>query len=386
MRLEKVTGAALLGLAVGGAMTVGQVAVADACMPPLGQITDTYPSEGAVVAPDVKGWLFGFGAGQEPTIELRDADGQRVEATVLTTHLASFFGVARSLQPAQPLAEGTYTLSATYEHSPQNNVSSLFTVDAEAAWPAPPAPPVLTWYRETFDQAVGNSCEFGDEHHRIKLHPAAGAVAYRVELETEFDTALEIGPMVGRADIEHGITLGDVVCVRAYAIRGDGTESEASERCVPQKCRHYGRDESPGMLGTTDWSLVSEGSCPGEPGEGDDPSGGDVGGDAGFDVGEWPTDDVGPEPGDDVGPEPGDDVGPEPGDDVGDDPQVDAGDSVDAGSGDVGTGSGGDVALGDDGSQQAVSGGGCSSSGSPAGGALSLLVGALGVLVWRRRR
>lgn len=377
MRIESATKAALLGLVAGGAMMVGQVAVADACMPPPGQINGAYPADGEAVAPEVKMWLFGSGAGQLPTIELRDADDEVVETTALTSYLASNFGVAHAVVPDAPLAEGTYTLSAQFESFPQSDFERVIEVDADAAWPAPPAPPALTWYRETYDQSVGNSCEFGDEHHRVMLQPAAGAVAYRLELETEFDTAFEIGPMGGRAEIEHGITLGDVLCVRAYAIRGDGVESEASERCVPQKCRHYELDERPGALGTTDWSLVSEGSCPGDPGEGDEPGGGDVGADAGFDVGEWPDEDAG----DDVGPQPGDDVGEEPG--AG---SVDAGDDPDTGSGDVGQSGSDDAGQSGGDADDAMAGGGCSSTGSPVGGALSLLLGALGMLAWRRRR
>ncbi|RDV39649.1 hypothetical protein DV096_03540 [Bradymonadaceae bacterium TMQ3] len=361
MRSYQVAGAALVGLAVGGAMMVGQVAEADACMPPPGQINEAYPLEGEQVAPEVTMWLFGSGVGQLPTIELRDADDELVATSVLTSHLASNFGVAHAVDPSAPLAEGTYTLRAQFENVPQNNFERVIEVDADAAWPAPPAPPALTWYRETHDQAVGNSCEFGDEHHRIALAPGEGAVVYRVEVETDVDRAFEVGPVAGRAEIEHGITLRDVRCVRAYAIRGDGTESEVSERCVPQKCRHYDLDESPGALGTTDWSLVMEGGCPGDPDEGDVPVGSDAGDDAGDDVGE----------------DAGDDVGPGPGDDAGENPQQDVGERADTGSDDVGQ-SGGDAG-------DAVAGGGCSSTGGPSGGVLSLLLGAL-AMVWRRRR
>lgn len=378
MRIESATKAALLGLVAGGAMMVGQVAVADACMPPTGQLNGAYPADGEAVAPEVKMWLFGSGAGQLPTIELRDANDEVVETTALTSYLISNFGVAHAVVPDAPLAEGTYTLSAQFESFPQSDFERVIEVDADAAWPAPPAPPALTWYRETYDQAVGNSCEFGDEHHRIALVPSPGAVAYRLELETALETALEIGPMGGRAEIEHGITLGDVLCVRAYAIRGDGVESEASERCVPQKCRHYELDESPGALGTTDWSLVAEGSCPGEPDEGDMPVNSDAGDDAGFDVGEWPDDDAGEEPGDDVGVGAGSDGGEE-------EPDYDAGDTRDAGSGDVGQSGSDDAGQSGGDADDAMAGGGCSSTGSPVGGALSLLLGALGMLVWRRR-
>ncbi|RVU48307.1 hypothetical protein EA187_02395 [Lujinxingia sediminis] len=305
---------------------------AQACDPALEYVVDALPAEGAVVAPDAQLLIFFNGSDIDPTIELVDAVGEPVPVRVERTGQASFFGFVRELVPEEPLAEGSYRMRVIYSEAYQDDFERSFEVVADHVWAPVEGAPELTWYRETYAESTGNSCEWGDAYQMIRIGEVPGAISYDVELQRG-DTVLKQRYLSDHVGMFQGFVLSNIDCVRVVALSGDGGPGETTELCAPDKCNHF-EGEMPWDFGTTEWDDI-EGCTIVPPVEGD-PDDGDVGaGDAG-------EGDVGP--GADVG---GWDVG-EP-----------AGSPNDEG-------------------------GGCSSTGGSPAGMMALALAMLGV-VWRRR-
>ncbi|TXD39276.1 hypothetical protein FRC98_02430 [Lujinxingia vulgaris] len=286
------------GLAIGAGVMLasGLYAVeAHACDPALEYVVDALPAEDAVVAPDAQLLIFFNGAQDDPTIELVDEAGEPVAVSVERMSQAAFFGFVRELLPQAPLAEGTYSMRVTYGNEYQDDFERSFEVDADHAWAPVEGAPELTWYRETYAEGTGNSCEWGDAYQMIRFGAVPGAVSYYVELQRG-DTVLEQRYLSDKVDAFHGFVMEGVECVRVAALSGDGGPGESAELCVPDKCNHF-EGEMPWQFGTTDWDEVdgceTEVPVEGDPDDSDagsdDVGAGDVGSgsDAGSDAGGW---------------------------------------------------------------------------------------------------
>ncbi|RAL25397.1 hypothetical protein DL240_04080 [Lujinxingia litoralis] len=343
MLTYKTVGAGVAAMTVGAmTLTVG-MEQARACSPALEQVYDALPGSGSEVAADAELVLFSHGLEGASVVALLDGEGQAVSADVVEHAQRLHGGMVRYLEPTAPLMPGSYTLTAMDPLDEPVLFERSFEIIDGGAWPAPPAAPQLEWYRETFDEPVGDSCGYSVAHHQVRISSVEGAAYYLLSVELDDSSVLEqryLASEVGRFQVAQ---MEQVKCLRVTALRGDGLPSEVTEACVPDKCRHYDAQESPGIPGQTEWDTIE--GCPDEDLTEGDPDDSDVG--------EPPVEDA------------GDDIGPD---------VVDGGDEDDVG------------ASGDDagGEGSSVAGGSCSTGGK-SGGSLAFVLAALGALVWRRR-
>ncbi len=236
------SGLVLLAL-VSGLLNLMVLSEAEACSPMEEAVAWSAPADGDSVGADatvVLGLSGLIDTHRTELIEVSDPDGATVDGDEFVSQGLRLFQGMREFIPSQPLDEGEYTVTVDLpeqNEDPEETVEFSFAVDDNIA-AADDVPAVeFDWYRELFDEKVGDTCHYDDEYHYLKIDPPTYLPDFYEVIFTDEtgDESVEV-LHPDEADQLQVFLADDVDCVTVSAGSASGIRFGTSEACTPDKC------------------------------------------------------------------------------------------------------------------------------------------------------